>query len=163
MQCKKCKAKWEIDQHASASLVSCPFCGASLADEDDDKPKSFDNSKAALIYIAQKHGNAALLGKQLKSFFPDYAPQVSRNIKKLVFAVYENDAASILQRNLNSSQADKEIAFKQAVAKLTEAFITQDAAENIIREFTIALGWQLSIPTQAQSQPTVQQKSVTRV
>jgi hypothetical protein len=157
MQCKQCKAKWEIDQRTSALLVSCPFCGASLADDDDGEPKIFDNSKAALIYIAKKHGSAVLLSKQLKSFFPDYAPQVSKNIKRLVFAVYENDAASILQNNLNSSQADKEIAFKQAVAKLTEAFITQDAAEGIIREFTTALGWQLSVPMQAQQQPQPQQ------
>jgi hypothetical protein len=161
MQCKKCNSKWEIDRSISASLASCPFCGASLVDDDDGEPKLFDSSKAALIYIAQKHGSAVLLGKQLKSFFADYTPQVSKNIKKLVFAVYENDAASILQKNLDSSQADKEIAFKQAVAKLTEAFIAQEAAENIIGEFATALGWQLSIPTQAQSQPTVQQKSVT--
>jgi hypothetical protein len=159
MQCKKCKSTWETDRSISDSLDRCPFCGSSLVDEDNGEPKIFDNSKAALVYIAQKHGSAVLLSKQLKSFFPDYAPQVSKNIKKLVFAVYENNATSILKDNLNSSQADKEIAFKQAVTKLTEAFITQDAAEGIIREFTIALGWQLNMPMQAQQQPQPPQKS----
>jgi hypothetical protein len=116
-----------------------------LADENDGKPEFFDNSKDTLIHIAQKHGNTALLGKQLKSFFSDYAPQVSTNIKKLVFAAYENGATSILKNNLNSRQVDKERAFKQAVAKLTDNFFAQDAAENIIREFTVALGWQFNL------------------
>jgi RNA polymerase subunit RPABC4/transcription elongation factor Spt4 len=150
MQCKKCNSKWEIDQSISGSLICCPFCGASLADEGDVETKTFDNSQDALIYIAQKYGSEVLLGKKIKYIFPDYAPQVSR--KKLVFAVYENGAASILQNNLNSQQADQEIAFKQAVAKLiNDAFIAPEAAESIIREFTSALGWQLSMPMQQQA------------
>ncbi|MDR1135438.1 MAG: DUF6273 domain-containing protein [Clostridiales Family XIII bacterium] len=114
-------------------------------DIDEGQSKIFDNTKDALIFIAQKHGYEVLLGKQLKAFFPDYAPQVSANIKSLVFAVYEKGVAAILQDYLNAEQEDKEIAFKQAVAKLTEAFITEEAAENIISEFTEALGWQLSV------------------
>lgn len=161
MQCKKCKSEWKTDQSISASLVCCPFCGESLIDENNSKPNFFDNSKDALAYIAQKHGIAILLGGRLKSFFPDYAPQVSLNIRRLVFAVYENGAASILQDNLNS-QADKEIVFKQAVAKLTENFIAQDAAENIIYEFTMALGWQLSMPMQTRRQPTARQQNATK-
>ncbi|MDR1135439.1 MAG: VWA domain-containing protein [Clostridiales Family XIII bacterium] len=120
-------------------------------DTDEDKSKTFDNTREAFIFIAQKHGSEVLLGKKLKTFFPDYTPQVSVNRKRLVFAVYENGAAAILQSYLHAKQADKEIAFKQAVAKLTEAFITQEAAENIIREFAEALGWQLSARNEARN------------
>jgi hypothetical protein len=126
--------------------------------ESNGEWRTFDNSKDALIYIGQKHGSTVLLGKQLKAFFPDYAPRVSPNTKNLVFAVYERGAASILQNNLNSPQADKEIAFKQAVARLTDAFIAQEAAESIIREFTTALGWQLSMPTQKRQQASSQSR-----
>jgi hypothetical protein len=87
---------------------------------------------------------------------------VSQNIKALVFRVHGKGAASILQKNLNSSQTDKDIAFKQAVAKLTDAFVAQEAAENIIREFATALGWQLSVSTQAQPQPAAQQQNATK-
>jgi hypothetical protein len=144
MVCNKCKSEWKTGQGISKSLTSCPFCGENLVNEDHDKPKTFDNSKDTLVFIAEQHGDTVLLGKQLKSFFPDYAPQVSANIKSLVFAVYEKGAAAILQANLNAKQEAKEIAFKQAVAKLTEAFIAERAAENIIQEFAAALGWQLN-------------------
>ncbi|MDR1135443.1 MAG: DUF6273 domain-containing protein [Clostridiales Family XIII bacterium] len=150
MICNKCKSKWETDRRISASLISCPFCGERLTQADEDKPQAFDNTKDALIFIAQKHGNEVLLGKKLKAFFHDYAPQVSPNRKSLVFAVYEKGAASILKSHLNAKQADKEIAFKRAVAKLSEAFVAQDAAENIVREFAEALGWQLSAAGKAQ-------------
>ena len=139
--CKRCKRELKADQHISGSSTFCLFCRTSSFEENDGIFKTFDNSKDALMFIAKQHGSATLLGKQLRSFFSDYAPQVSANIKNLVFAVYDKGASSILQNNHNAMKAEKEIAFKQAVEKLTDAFIAQEAANNIIREFTLALGW----------------------
>ena len=135
----------------------CPFCGAGLV-RDDGKVKFFDNAKDALFFIAQKHGNDVLLGKQLRAFFPDYAPSVSANMKGLVFAVYEKGAAQILHSHQNATAAEKEIAVKRAVAKLTEAFIAREAAENIIGEFVEALGWQVSAPVTVQPPVSTQRK-----
>ena len=104
---------------------------------------TFYNSHDTLIFIAQQHGYTALLGKRLKAYLPDYAPQLSKSVKNLIYAVYDNGAAEILYKNLDSEQADKELAVKQAVALLTEAYIVKDAAESIIREFAEALGWRL--------------------
>jgi len=133
MKCKKCKSKWKTGQRVSVSLAFCPFCGESFADnDDDDKAIAFDNSKDALIYIAQKHGSKVLLWKQLKLLFPGYAPLVSKNIMNLVSYVYESGAASALQRELNAEHADKEIAIKQAVVKLTEAYIAQELVTVVI-------------------------------
>ncbi|MDR1135440.1 MAG: DUF6273 domain-containing protein [Clostridiales Family XIII bacterium] len=165
MICNKCKSKWETDRRISASLVSCPFCGERLVQGNGDKHKTFDNTKEALIFIAQEHGAEVLLGNKLKAFLPDYAPQMHQNIKSLVFAVYEKGAAAILQSCLAAKQADKETAFKQAVSKLTEAFIAQDAAENIIREFAGALGWKVGTggqPQQANTQSVLHQTASTQ-
>jgi len=144
MKCSHCNSKWETDASVSSSLVNCPFCGKSLANEED--PKFYENSRDALAAIMRTYGAEVLLGK-LTSHFPDFAPSVSKNVKKLVYAVYENDAAKVLKSNLEASQPDKERAVKIAVQKLTEAFIVPDMAETIIHEFTAALGWQVIKPT----------------
>ncbi len=111
MECKKCKSKWESQLNSSESITKCPFCGASLIEkETNDKEGPFDNSKEALIYIANKHGVETLLGN-LKNIFPDYAPLVSKQMKGLVLAVYQHGSAKILLDNISSKQADIEIAF----------------------------------------------------
>jgi CYTH domain-containing protein len=156
MQCKKCKSEWKTDRSISASLACCPFCGASLTGEDDGGPKLFDNSKEALKHIADTYGVDYLFdGSKLINVFIDYAPQLKKE-KRLLRVVFEENAASVLKDNLKSQQADKEIAFKQAVTRLTDACIAQDAAESIIYELTDALGWKLnaSTPTQQQPKPT---------
>jgi len=143
MECKKCGAKWETGKKMSESLTVCPFCRESLSKKEE--PKFYDNSRDALAAIMKMYGAEVLLGK-LTSHFPDFAPDVSKNVKKLVYAVYENDAAKVLKNNLSASQADRERAVKVAIQKLTEAFIVPDMAETIIYEFTAALGWQVSKP-----------------
>jgi hypothetical protein len=153
MICKKCKSKWEADQSISASLVSCPFCGASLND-DEGEPKTFDTSKETLAFIMEQHGSEVLLSDKLMPFFKDYAPHVPANMKGLVFAVYEKGAAQILKSNLAASQSDKEIAFNRAVGRLTEAFIAEAAAKGIIHEFTDALGWTVAEAVQTPQQAT---------
>jgi hypothetical protein len=161
MKCSHCNSKWDAGANVSSTLASCPFCGKSLVKEEE--PKSYENSKDALAAIMNKHGVDVLLGDKLKAHFSDYAPSVSQNQKGLVYAVYEKGAAKVLKKNLNASQADKEIAVKIALRNLTDAFIAQDAAERIIYEFIDALGWKLgrsepvlspvSVPPSAPPQP----------
>jgi hypothetical protein len=56
-------------------------------------------------------------------------------------------AVKILEDNMSSDQAHKEIAVKQAVQRLIDDYSTaQDAAERIVWEFTNALGWSLPEP-----------------
>jgi formylglycine-generating enzyme required for sulfatase activity len=111
----------------------------------------YDNSKDALAAIMKQFGPDVLLGK-LNAHFPDFA-SVSRATKRLVYAVYELDAAKVLKNNLTASQADKEIAIKIAIRRLTEAFIVPDMAETIIYEFAAALGWQVKMPVPASKSP----------
>ena len=148
MECKNCGAKWEVKKEVSESLAKCPFCGKPLATT--AQPLFYDNSKDALAAIMRQFGADVLLGK-LTAHFPDFAPTVAAGDKRLVYAVYELGAAQVLKSNLNATQADKEIAVKVAVSKLTESHIALDSAESIVREFAAALGWQISKPS---PQPT---------
>jgi hypothetical protein len=146
MECSKCHSKWEINQKAAVTLTACPFCGVSLVN--GDKPVCGDTSKEALVVIMDRFGVEVLLGR-LNAYFSDIAPSVPANVKGLVYSVYEKGAAQILKSNLNASKVEKELAVKKAIAKLTEAFIVQEMAENIIYEFTSVLGWPVSKPLQS--------------
>jgi len=143
MKCNHCSKELKIDDRTSALLKFCPFCGLAK----NENPKFYDNSKDALAAIMSKYGTDVLL-EECKSHFPDFAPSVSKNVKRLIYAVYENNAAKILESNLSASQADKDIVAKKAIQKLTEVFIAQDMAETIIYEITKSLGWQIgeSVP-----------------
>jgi len=109
MECGKCGAKWEVSGEISKSLITCPFCGKSLAKKEEHR--FYDNSGDALAAIMRMYSADVLLGK-LNSYFPDFAPSVSAGDKRLVYAVYELGAAQILKNNLTAPQADKERAIK---------------------------------------------------
>ena len=162
MECPKCKKCIDVEANCSAVFSFCPFCGGRFHDveiQDVELKPSFDTSRDTLIYIAKTHGNEVLLGKILRNYFSDYGSQVSTNIKDLVKSVFDKGATEILRNNLNAKQEDKVAASKQAIRKLTDAFIEKQAAENVIREFIEALGWKLdgalfsSAPTESSSQP----------
>jgi len=150
MECRKCGTKWEASREISKSLTVCPFCGKSLAKEEE--PRFYDNSRDALAAIMRMYGTDVLLGK-LNAHFPDFAPSVSAGDKRLVYAVYELGAAQVLKNNLTTPQAEKERAIKIAARKLTDAFIVPDKAETIVYEFAAALGWQVCKPEQSAPPP----------
>jgi len=108
--------------------------------------KLFDNYKDALEFIFNQHGDEVLLGdgETLRNYVSDYTQFVPQNIKNLVESVYVEGAAQILKNNLNASLADKELAVKIAIRKMTEANIVPDLAEGIIYEFAAVLGWKVS-------------------
>jgi hypothetical protein len=144
MECKNCHKKWDPDRNAANTLTQCPYCGANLADESAALAR-FDNSKDALAYIMRKCGIDVLLGNNLKGWLSDVAPTLAKGRKRVIASVYGTGAAKILKNNNSATQADKEAAFKQAAAKLVADENSQETSEQIIREFTNALGWNISV------------------
>ena len=118
----------------------------------------YDNSKEALAYIMREYGADVLLGSRLKNFFNDYAPGVKRSRKNVVFFVIESGAAEILKRNIGAEAGEQEIAFRQAVQKVVEEYATErSVVENVMLEFTAALGWEVSVQTQKPQPAPAQQ------
>jgi len=137
MKCINCGSEWNATGQAAVSIVNCPFCGESPVVKKAEK-KSFETSKEALEAIYKQFGADILLGK-LNAYIADFAPSLSTANKRLVNSVYEFGASKVLKENLNGSQEDKERAVKIAVRNMTDAFVKDDIAENIIYEFTNAL------------------------
>ncbi|MDR3122071.1 MAG: DUF6273 domain-containing protein [Clostridiales bacterium] len=164
MECRSCHSKWEPSRSVSKALTECPFCGASLADADDNRPVVFDNSKDALAYIASKHGEDVLLGETLKNFYTDYAPSTALLRKNVIFTVSVSGAAAILKNHIGVRNSEKEAAYKQAVQKVIDTYgIERPLVESVIREFIDALGWKIKTQiVQAQQTPaTVRQNQQT--
>jgi len=154
MICINCEAEWKTKDD-TAPPAKCPFCGEN-PQEKKPEPTSYDNSKDALAAIYKQFGADILLGR-LSSYFADFAPSVNNNVKKLVYSVYDSGASKALKESLNGSQEDKERAVKLAARNLTDAFIAPAMADNIIFEFTSALGWKVAKP---EVQPAPQANSV---
>ena len=145
MKCNKCGSKWETNASRSTSIIVCPFCQEKIVAEKLSDWQFFDNTKELLTYIATEYGNDALFGRK---YFSDHSlPSMPQGQKNLVKQAFECGAIKILQDNMNSDQARKETAVKQAVGKLVDTYASaKEAAERVVWEFTNAIGW--AIPEQ---------------
>jgi len=142
MKCGKCGEEVSIQPGKSANF--CSNCGNKIEAEKANGWKYFDNTKELLAYVAAEYGNDALFGRK---YFTDHSsPMLPQGQKNLVKQAFDCGAVKILQDNVNSDQARKEIAVKQAVKKLTDLMFSQEAAERVVWEFTNAIGWGMSEP-----------------
>jgi len=141
MKCINCGSEWQASGAASVTITNCPFCGESPIVKKEEQ-KTFEDTKGALAAIYKQFGADVLLGK-LNAYIADFAPSLSTADKRLVNSVFEFGASKVLKENINSSQEDKERAVKIAVRTMTESYVAPDIAQNIICEFTDALGWKI--------------------
>ena len=143
MKCGSCGEEVAVQLGKSANF--CSNCGNKIETEKAGGWKYFDSTKELLEYVAAKYGNDALFGRK---YFSDHtSPMMPQGQKNLVKQAFECGAVKILQDNMAADQQRREIAVKQAIKKLVDAFLTaQDAAECIVWEFTNAIGWGLPQP-----------------
>ena len=149
MKCDKCNSEWKVDASRLASIIVCPFCQEKLKKEGEWQ--SFDNTKDLLVFVASEYGSNAIFDRK---YFADHTsplmPQGQRHIMKQAF---DCGAVKILQENMTSDQGRKDIAIKQAISKLTDLMFSQEAAEQMIREFSDAIGWSVQKPTNTAPTP----------
>ena len=143
MKCGKCGEEVSIQPGKSSNF--CSNCGNKIEAEKSGDWKYFDNTKELLAYVAAKYGNDALFGR---NYFKDHSsPMMPQGQKNLVKQAFECGAVKILQDNVNSNQANKEIAVKQAVRKMVDTYSSaQEAAERVVWELTNAIGWGMPEP-----------------
>jgi len=142
MKCIHCEAEWKTKDSETKTIVKCPFCGENPLVKKNET-KTCETTKDALAAIYKQFGADILLGK-LKAYLPDFAPSLGDNDKNLVYTFQTCGASKALKENLSGSQEDKERAVKFAVRCLTDAYLTQEIAHNIVYEFTDILGWKIN-------------------
>ena len=136
MQCISCKGEWTPPP--GITVTECPFCKKSI--EPTKTPKTYDNAKDALFFIAQTYGAEALLTKNL---FSDIAPTLSDE-RELIKMFREKGALDVLKGALKSTESEQNVAIKRAITKLPSYLQNSPEALSLLNDFTVALGWQVS-------------------
>ena len=80
MLCKHCGSEWKTNNRAGI-IIRCPFCGAELEQEKEDK-LTFQNAKEALRYIIKTYGVDVIFdGLQLKTALDEFIPDLKQERK----------------------------------------------------------------------------------
>ena len=140
MQCKQCGSEWKTNAR-NAGMTSCPFCGAKLEQEEENKIV-FQNAKEALRYIVKSYGVDVILdGQQLKTVLAELIPDLKQE-RKLFMDAFEAGVCNALYLAHAQAEIDKCIAILQSIKVLTqEACIAEKWACYVVETYVYALNW----------------------
>ena len=143
MQCKKCGSEWKTNARASL-IIRCPFCGAELEEEKEDK-LTFKDAKEALRYIVKTYGVDVIIdGIQLRALLDEFIPDLKQE-RKVFMDAYEQGMCNALYLAHDESEIDKCIAILQSIKVLTtDACMAEKWASYVVECFVYALDW--SVP-----------------
>ena len=143
MQCKKCGSEWKTNARASL-IIRCPFCGAELEEEKEDK-LTFQDAKEALRYIVKTYGVDVIIdGIQLRALLDEFIPDLKQE-RKVFMDAYEQGMCNALYLAHDESEIDKCIAILQSIKVLTtDACMAEKWASYVVECFVYALDW--SVP-----------------
>ena len=104
MKCNNCKAEWNVPAAMSASIKTCPFCGADLAPKPDGEINTLQDVLKAII----AHGglNSLRNGGRSLAMFSDLAPKL-RKERTLYSYLVQCEGNSILLDVLNKSRPEQ--------------------------------------------------------
>ena len=140
MQCKKCGSEWKTNARASL-IIRCPFCGAELEQEKEDK-LTFQNAKEALRYIVKTYGVDVIIdGIQLRALLDEFIPDLKQE-RKVFLDAYEQGVCNALYLAHEESEIDRCIAILQSIKVLTtDACMAEKWACYVVESFVHALDW----------------------
>jgi hypothetical protein len=138
MKCISCKGEWTPPP--GITVTECPFCKKPV--EPAKTPKTYDNAKDALCFIAQSYGVEALL---TKSLFSDIAPMLTDE-RELIKMFRDKGSLEVLQDALKSPLSEQSVSIKRAIAKLPSYLQNSPEAITLMNDFAEALGWKVEKP-----------------
>ena len=143
MQCKHCGSEWKTNARANL-IIRCPFCGAELDDEKEDK-LTFQDAKEALRYIVKTYGIDVMIdGLQLRALLDEFIPDLKQE-RKVFLDAYEQGVCNALYLAHSEPEIDKCIAILQSIKVLTtDACMADKWAAYVVESFVFALDW--SVP-----------------
>jgi hypothetical protein len=87
MVCKICKSEWKTERSISKSIVSCPFCGANLNDNNDNgQLKTFFNSREVLMNTTNIRGENVDIIQMIEMLPEEDRKLIFEIVKKFVLA-----------------------------------------------------------------------------
>ena len=140
MLCKHCGSEWKTNNRAGI-IIRCPFCGAELEQEKEDK-LTFQNAKEALRYIVKTYGVDVIIdGLQLKTALNEFIPDLKQE-RKVFMDACEAGVTNALYLAHDEPEIDKCIAILQSIKVLTQdACMAEKWACYVVETYVYALNW----------------------
>ena len=154
MKCDNCGEQVKITPDKSISF--CSSCRSKIAI--NSSMTVIDSSKSAFQYIVVNFGTDVLLGSKLVTIFADITRNQLTDEKELIKILLDKGALDCLKEAMLKPVSEQETSIKRAMSKLPKFLQDSDETSTMLRNFAIALGWQLPIPQIITSQPTVQKQ-----
>ena len=124
MRCNSCKAEWNVSAAMSASIKTCPFCGADLY------PKAtgeLDSLQAVLKVIISHGGTESLKdGRRTLAMFSDLAPKL-RKEKTMYSYLVQVEGNVILLDTLKKSRSEQLILRGRLAKDMVDTFLITEA------------------------------------
>lgn len=138
MKCNNCKAEWNVSAAMSASIKTCPFCGADLAPKVDGEVTSLQDVLKAII----AHGglNSLRNGGRSLAMFSDLAPKL-RKEKTLFSYLVQCEGNVILLDVLNKTRPEQLAARGKLMQRMVDdLLLSESVARQACDSFWEAVG-----------------------
>ena len=141
MKCPSCEAEWQPGKSAG-SMAACPFCGASLADKDEQPDTSaIQGVVRALILERGAELYKKESARQLKALLGDLAASFPRELKVLTIVVQEGVQERLLKADDDTDEEKREAAV-WCKKYLTEYIgMADERAAEAVNILAAGLGW----------------------
>ena len=141
MKCPSCEAEWQPGKSAG-SMAACPFCGASLADKDEQPDTSaIQGVVRALILERGTELYKKESARQLKALLGDLAASFPRELKVLTIVVQEGVQERLLKADDDTDEEKREAAV-WCKKYLTEYIgMADERAAEAVNILAAGLGW----------------------
>lgn len=124
MRCNSCKAEWNVSAAMSASIKTCPFCGADLYLKTTDE---LDSLQTVLKVIIAHGGTEALKdGRRTLAMFSDLAPKL-RKEKTMYSYLVQVEGNVILLDALKKSRSEQLILRGRLAQDMVDTFLITEA------------------------------------
>lgn len=124
MRCNSCKAEWNVSAAMSASIKTCPFCGADLY------PKATGelDSLQAILKVIISHGGTESLkdGRRTLAMFSDLAPKL-RKEKTMYSYLVQVEGNVILLDALKKSRSEQLVLRGRLAQDMVDTFLITEA------------------------------------
>lgn len=124
MKCNSCKAEWNVSAAVSASIKTCPFCGADLYPK---RIGELDSLQAVLKVIIAHGGIEAMRdGRRTLAMFSDLAPKL-RKEKTMYSYLVQVEGNLILLDALSKSRSEQIILRGRLAQDMVDTFLITEA------------------------------------
>lgn len=156
MNCRNCKSIWYTVPEIAEKLKNCPFCGYELIPKITVPKQTLEDAKknisSAIGYVVGKYGLDVLDDKQkMCANLFDICPSMRKERRRVCLA-YSFGIPSILKESLGKDKSSCTTSVMSAVNLLmNEADLSENAANETVRYFADAFGWNVQVKNNAES------------